>query len=132
MPCKGTSTTINWSDEENQRRLLAAMYAACTGAKPNNKDIAKFFGKNATESAINNQMRKVKAQAKQLESETSDDYEVPVRQGASKRKAKNDETPVAKVVKPIANVLVTPSQTMKDKCEEKFEDAAEYESGDAE
>ena len=58
------------------------------------KRVAKLFGKGATESAIENQMRKVKALAKELKDQAGDDEEVPVHKSPKVKDETEDDKEV--------------------------------------
>ncbi|KAI9653840.1 MAG: hypothetical protein M1821_006871 [Bathelium mastoideum] len=103
--------TINWKEEGIDRRLLAAVYAAMDDAKaqavysagalpesPNVKQIAKYFARGATESAIDNQIKKIKAEAEKLKEESVDDVEPPAEDSAPKKSKKANQK-IAAVVK---------------------------------
>ncbi|PSN59814.1 hypothetical protein BS50DRAFT_656421 [Corynespora cassiicola Philippines] len=61
---------INWQDKETNDRLLAAIIAA-NDMSINCKEVARYFGPDATYNAIENFLRKPKKLAQQLKKEAS-------------------------------------------------------------
>ncbi|KAL9093264.1 MAG: hypothetical protein Q9165_004005 [Trypethelium subeluteriae] len=109
--------------------MQPTLFTADNIDQPDNKDIAKFFGKNVTKSAMAQQMSKVRNQAKELETATSDDYEPPVRKGTRKRSAKNNAGTTKKVAKSTAdNVVATSSRAANEENNEEAKDEDEDEA----
>ncbi|KAI9704660.1 MAG: hypothetical protein M1820_005408 [Bogoriella megaspora] len=124
---------IDWKDPESLTRLTAAIIGASQNGKPSNKDIATLFGQGATESAIENRLRKVYVLARQLREGTAPDLGVTSAKSTpkstpKKRKATNEDvTPAKKAKKNDKADAVSESKVTEDVEEDDKDDVKEKE-----